>query len=117
VRPGESELFSAQKTGCETVLGVNFSFVLNALCVGITDSYRWGPRLRLRRPTSVLVIKCTTLLTRIENSYCSIPLKKVSLYLFLFHFRSLSFTQLRFVDEHAIRVNESFSFLTLTVNK
>jgi hypothetical protein len=30
----------------------------------------WGPRLRLRRPTSVLVIKCTTLLTCIENSYC-----------------------------------------------
>jgi hemin uptake protein HemP len=28
-----------------------------------------GPRLRLRRPTSVLVIKCTTLLTCIENSY------------------------------------------------
>jgi hypothetical protein len=27
-----------------------------------------------------------------------------------------SSTQLRFVDEHAIRVNESFSFLTLTVN-
>jgi hypothetical protein len=31
--------------------------------------YGWGPRLRLRRPTSVLVIKCTTLLTCIENSY------------------------------------------------
>jgi hypothetical protein len=32
-------------------------------------SYGWGPRLQLRRPTSLLVIKCTTLLTCIENSY------------------------------------------------
>jgi hypothetical protein len=31
--------------------------------------YGWDPRLRLRRPTSVLVIKCTTFLTWIENSY------------------------------------------------
>jgi hypothetical protein len=30
-------------------------------------SYGCGPRLRLRRLTSVLVIKCTTLLTCIEN--------------------------------------------------
>jgi hypothetical protein len=45
--------------------------MLNALCVGIRDHlYGWGPRLRLRRPTSVLVIKCTTLLTCIENTYC-----------------------------------------------
>jgi hypothetical protein len=29
----------------------------------------WDPRLRLGRPTSVLVIKCTTLPTCIENSY------------------------------------------------
>jgi hypothetical protein len=33
-------------------------------------SYGWGPRLRLRRPTCILVIKCTALLTCIENSYC-----------------------------------------------
>jgi hypothetical protein len=32
----------------------------------------WGPRLRLRHPTSVLVIKRTTLLACIENSYFSI---------------------------------------------
>jgi hypothetical protein len=37
--------------------------------------YDWGPRLRLGRPTSVLVIKCTTLLTCIENSYCTNSLK------------------------------------------
>jgi hypothetical protein len=33
-------------------------------------SYDSGPRLRLRRPTSVLVTKCTSLLTCIETSYC-----------------------------------------------
>jgi hypothetical protein len=32
--------------------------------------YAWSPRLRLRRPTSVLVIKCTTLPTCSENG-CS----------------------------------------------
>jgi hypothetical protein len=31
---------------------------------------RLVPRLRLRRLTSVLVIKCPTLLTCVENSYC-----------------------------------------------
>jgi hypothetical protein len=31
--------------------------------------YGWSPRIRLRRPISVLVIKCTTLLTCTENSY------------------------------------------------
>jgi hypothetical protein len=36
--------------------------------------YGWGPRLRLRRPASILVIKCTTLLTCIENSYYYLPL-------------------------------------------
>jgi hypothetical protein len=29
-------------------------------------AYGWDPRLRLRRPISILVIKCTTLLTCIE---------------------------------------------------
>jgi hypothetical protein len=32
----------------------------------------WDPRLRLGRPTSVLVIKCTTLLTCIKNSYFAV---------------------------------------------
>jgi hypothetical protein len=36
----------------------------------MSKSYGWGPRLRLRRPTSVLVINYTTLVTCIEKSYC-----------------------------------------------
>jgi hypothetical protein len=36
---------------------------------GFNYSDGWGPRLRLRSPTSVLMTKNTTLLTCIENSY------------------------------------------------
>jgi hypothetical protein len=37
-------------------------------------SYGWRPRPQLRRPTTVLVIKCPTLLTCIENSYLTTTL-------------------------------------------
>jgi hypothetical protein len=123
-REKKSQMRGAPSFGCYTHL---FNFIAQYCLRQIAATYSVGKfrnstdlhlitRLRLGRPTSVLVIKCTTLLTCVENSYyyvhmyiiltflftsCIFLLKKnVKYYLYFFFFERFS----RATNFHSLRL-------------